>query len=495
MEPQNTVLVRNNSTTTDRLENPNNDIAVNTVFDEGNIVGATTTNDKAIDNNGSDNDEVCEWADEGNEEEDEQLSMGLIGKLWSDKSLNSTAFMATIKNVWVIQYGVDINLIGKNLYQFQFYHWREKERVLNGQPWYFDKMALLLTDMDTAQKPSDLQFFDLLMWVRIYNIPFRGRYNENNARILGDKIGEYVEMDKTECLGMEKSLRIRVRLDVRKPVKKYVTLKMRGGETCLCPVKYEKLPLICFYCGKLGHGTNECKEVFGENSPVKQYGTWLKASPWRPMKSEKEDDGVTDSKSCAKKLYFSKKLASKKTLDTPKNCISTVTSLLGKVDLGNTNGGTVEKVQNVLSDSTGGDQIHLVECGDNVNQASDYVEENKVQNDVDPNDASEDDFLGVGKGVSINATNIIISDGNPQNVNIVRRVQKWKKLARERSHHKNTPLQLVPVGEKRSKCVENYDDEYTAEVDDRGNQKKRIVPMEVDPVQPQYSENVASPTS
>lgn len=82
--------------------------------------------------------------------------------------------MKTIKNVWVTQHGVDTSMIGKDLFQFQFYHWKDKEKVLSGQPWYFDKVALLLTDMDAAQKPSDLQFYALPIWVRIYNIPFRG---------------------------------------------------------------------------------------------------------------------------------------------------------------------------------------------------------------------------------------------------------------------------------------------------------------------------------
>lgn len=72
-----------------------------------------------------------------------------------------------------------------------------------------------MSEMDAAQKPSDLQFFALPIWARIYNVPFRGRYNESNARVMGDKIGEYMEMDKIYSLGMKKSLYIRVCLDVK----------------------------------------------------------------------------------------------------------------------------------------------------------------------------------------------------------------------------------------------------------------------------------------
>lgn len=230
--------------------------------------GSTHRGDKD-ESNREEEEEVCVREDYGNVEEDERFALGLVGRLWSERFLNSNAFITTIKNVWVLKHGVDISMIGKNTFQFQFYHWKDKEKVIKGQPWHFDKIALLLSDMNDVQKPSDLQFHDLPIWARVYNIPFRGRYKEDNARMIGDKIGRYIEMDKTDNLGMEKSLRIRVCLNVRNPLKKQITLKVRGGELCSCPIKYEKLPLICFYCGKIGHGTNECKDVFGDKSPVK----------------------------------------------------------------------------------------------------------------------------------------------------------------------------------------------------------------------------------
>lgn len=69
---------------------------------------------------------------------------------------------------------------------------------MKGQPWHFDKVALLLTEMDEAQRPLDIQFFGLPMWVRVYNLPFRGRYNEQNARAIGEKLGDFMEVDSSE---------------------------------------------------------------------------------------------------------------------------------------------------------------------------------------------------------------------------------------------------------------------------------------------------------
>lgn len=47
------------------------------------------------------NDEVGVWVDDGDESEEERLSLRLVGKLWSNRILNPIAFVSTIKNVWV----------------------------------------------------------------------------------------------------------------------------------------------------------------------------------------------------------------------------------------------------------------------------------------------------------------------------------------------------------------------------------------------------------
>ena len=48
---------------------------------------------------GDTNEEVSEWVDEGNEDKEDRISLGMVGKLWSEHSLNPNVFMITIKNV------------------------------------------------------------------------------------------------------------------------------------------------------------------------------------------------------------------------------------------------------------------------------------------------------------------------------------------------------------------------------------------------------------
>ena len=92
-----------------------------------------------------------------------------MGKIWTGRNINANAFMTTIKNVWQPKHGLDISNIGKNMFVFQFYHWKDKHRVLDGQPWHFNRHAFLLGEIDGNIKPSDMELFELPMWVRVSN--------------------------------------------------------------------------------------------------------------------------------------------------------------------------------------------------------------------------------------------------------------------------------------------------------------------------------------
>ncbi|KAL2903350.1 ATP synthase gamma chain [Bienertia sinuspersici] len=196
--------------------------------DEGQLSETTTIK-------GVEGEEEIEWIEEGEDEEDARVELGLVN------------------------YNVEINNIDKNLFIFQFYQWKDKQRVLEGHPWHFNRYALILGEMEGKEKPSDISLCHLLMWVRVYNLPFKGRMNMVNVESIGKKIGTFVKMDNSGSVGIDKSIRIWVLIDARKPLMQKVEIKMRGGVEEAFDVKYEKPPLFCFVRGMLGHGIKDCE--------------------------------------------------------------------------------------------------------------------------------------------------------------------------------------------------------------------------------------------
>lgn len=110
---------------------------------------------------------------------------------------------------------------------------------------------------------------------------FKGILNMANVEKLGTKIRTFVKMDNSGSLGIDKSIRIKVKVDVRRPLVKVVKVKLRGGLEESFDVKYEHPRLYCFYCGKMGHGIKDCEEYRDVEEPMNHFGEWLKSSPWK----------------------------------------------------------------------------------------------------------------------------------------------------------------------------------------------------------------------
>ena len=107
--------------------------------------------------------------------------------MWTDRNINVNAFINTMANVWNPRHVVKISSIAKNTYMFPFHHWRDKQRVLDEQPWYFDCHAVIFSEVDPTIKPSETPMHELLMLARIYNLPVKGILNMANVEKLGNK--------------------------------------------------------------------------------------------------------------------------------------------------------------------------------------------------------------------------------------------------------------------------------------------------------------------
>lgn len=85
-------------------------------------------------------------------------------------------------------------------------------------------------------------------------------------------------------------MRIRVSIDVRKPLKRRMKLKKEAGEWIWIDFKYERLNIFCFICGLLGHTEKQCSKLYDcpSSEIVKVYGPWLKAPSRRGQMNSEE---------------------------------------------------------------------------------------------------------------------------------------------------------------------------------------------------------------
>lgn len=169
--------------------------------------------------------------------------------------------------------------MGGYRFSFTFYHVMDLKKVLEGGPWSFEQNMLVYKQVQEDDDPHAVALTESDIWVQIHDIP-RGFISETILKSVGGFIGKYIKSDLTNFDGAWKAyVRIRVILDITKPLKRRMKIKRDGGEWSWLNFKYERLGNFCFVCGILGHTDRECSTVYAnpDKEIERAYGVWLRA--------------------------------------------------------------------------------------------------------------------------------------------------------------------------------------------------------------------------
>ncbi|XP_059450945.1 uncharacterized protein LOC132181722 [Corylus avellana] len=217
---------------------------------------------------------------------DEELLDGLergkfcvLGKLVTDRMISKETIKMTLHCWWKPLGSLSFQVLGENLFLVEFTNVGDKKRILEGRPWVFEGSLFLLEDFDRLSSPSEYTFEKAAFWVRMVNLPL-ACMNQTTGRRIGSTVGEVEMVDtRADGIGWGEFLRVRILLDLAKPLARGRMLKVKGKSKWIA-FQYERLPKFCFYCGVLSHDKTRClfksKMRFQENSP--EYGMWLRAS-------------------------------------------------------------------------------------------------------------------------------------------------------------------------------------------------------------------------
>ena len=138
--------------------------------------------------------------------------------------------------------------------------------------------------MEDEEEASKVEPSQMELWVQVLDLPPRLQ-SEQVLREVGDYVGTFVTTDEKNLDGNWKDfMRIRVALDIYKPVKRRMKIKKAGGDWRWIHFRYERLPTFCFYCGLIGHAESFCEKRFENHKEGIEMpnGVWLRVmSPTR----------------------------------------------------------------------------------------------------------------------------------------------------------------------------------------------------------------------
>lgn len=131
---------------------------------------------------------------------------------------------------------------------------------MDGSPWSFNNHIVLLTRWRPQVSPSELEFEEIDCWTCIHNLPLEN-YKESIGKNFASKIGTFKSYNSKEELE-GKYMRMKIRLNLKEPLRPNLILEWNKMTDLNLPISYEKLPILCYYYGRLGHEISECKSHY-----------------------------------------------------------------------------------------------------------------------------------------------------------------------------------------------------------------------------------------
>ncbi|XP_060965472.1 uncharacterized protein LOC133034398 [Cannabis sativa] len=210
----------------------------------------------------------------------------LVGRFLSHRVIDFDKMQNILASLWQPGMGMFVKKLEENRFLFQFYHEVDIQRVINGSPWTFDRMQLIIQRLPVGGDPNLIQLNHLDIWVQIHDVK-PDCMKEATVRGIGNTMGKFVENDPKNFIGVWRDyLRVRVTLDIRKPLRRRLKLTHENGSWFWVHFKYERVPTFCFICGVMGHSDKFCSKLFQQplDQIAKPYGDFMIAQPQRSYK-------------------------------------------------------------------------------------------------------------------------------------------------------------------------------------------------------------------
>lgn len=210
----------------------------------------------------------------------------VVGRFITEGRVDFAAMQHSLAALWKPGKGVYMKELDANLFLFQFYHEVDVKRVMDGCPWSFNRKALVMSRMKEGQNPRCVELNSIDLWVQVHDLNV-GFMSEKVLKGIDNYIGSFVESCPSNFVGVWREyMRIRITINLSKPLKRRMKMKMTGNEWFWVNFKYENVPSFCFICGIIGHSERFCSQLFEkqEHEIVKPYGSWMRAPLKRQVK-------------------------------------------------------------------------------------------------------------------------------------------------------------------------------------------------------------------
>ncbi|KAL0355667.1 UNVERIFIED_CONTAM: hypothetical protein Sradi_4013600 [Sesamum radiatum] len=213
----------------------------------------------------------------------------VVGRILSLRAFHADALRTTLFAAFNPVKGMEFKSLPKQRFLLKFFHTIDRQRVMEGCPWAFNKNLIVLKSITADENPmhTNLDWCDF--HVHAHDLPL-SKMTRPVAQFIGNQIGLFKDVDMDDNGGVwGASLRIRVSLNVTQPLPRVLKIRTPLGDEQLVSFTLERLLNFCYLCGCMGHQSKFCptrfEEGFQDPGDATPYGAWLRATNHLPSRS------------------------------------------------------------------------------------------------------------------------------------------------------------------------------------------------------------------
>ncbi|KAL0000259.1 hypothetical protein SO802_019861 [Lithocarpus litseifolius] len=217
-------------------------------------------------------------------------SFAVVARFLTKRKINLEAVARTFQVAWRADGDFEFRDLGNNRALIVFTDEVDMNRVILQSPWSFDKYLMAFHKLGENECINSVSCDKAYFWVQISNLPSRHMTKENGERI-GSTLGEVNSVDSPNGgRAWGTYVQVRVNMDITKPLCRGRMVHLGASDRRWVSFQYERLPIYCYWCGKLDHDEKDCRIWIPSNGSLswdaQQYGPWLQASSDRLQKPQ-----------------------------------------------------------------------------------------------------------------------------------------------------------------------------------------------------------------
>jgi hypothetical protein len=204
----------------------------------------------------------------------EAIKWMALARVHTTNFFSPQTFEQHMRVAWSPAKEIVFNHIEDNLFSVQCFCLGDWLKVDEGGPWLFRQNAVCIAKYDGFAPPESVDLNTFETWIQIHKLPIGYRKEALIKNLTERKVGKAKKVE-FDVQGMGNFVRVRVELDARKVLARFVTIS-RGGQWEFYQIKYEKMPRFCGACGFMGHTHLKCGSGEFDDDSLK-WGEFLKA--------------------------------------------------------------------------------------------------------------------------------------------------------------------------------------------------------------------------